>query len=224
MNCWQILGIDPTQDREAIDRAYEQQKKCAVGEELGRLRQAYQEASDQQPGPVGAKQPAANSQDTAEPRAATQSQALFDAELTVKERQVLREVVIQVKALLSDSRRSADAGIWRAVLAEPPVDQPHLRAALGQALEAQVRPMAENGSFPIPVITLLGDWFGWSELQNAGRKAPDAPTPNQPNDALEGAVEGDSQTPVANFWPAVVGWIVALAVLAAFFDGIFGGG
>jgi len=225
MNCWEILGIDPTRDRKAIDRAYEQQKRCAAGEELGRLRQAYQEASDEQPEPVGAEQLAASQpQDASESRAATQPQAPSDAELTAEERQVVREVVIQVKALLSDSRRSADDGIWRAILAEPPADQPHLRAALGQTLEAHVRPMAENGSFPIPVVTFLGDWFGWHELQDAGRKAPAAQTPDQENETPERAVEEDSQPPVANFWPAVVGWIVALAVLAAFFDGIFGGG
>jgi hypothetical protein len=225
MNCWEILGIDPTRDRAAIDRAYEQQKKFAAGDELDRLRQAHQEASGEQPAPAGTEQLAApQPQDASESRAATQPQAPSDAELTAEEQQVVREVVIQVKALLSDSRRAADAGIWRAILAEPPADQPHLRAAIGQALKAQVRPMAENGSFSILVVTFLGDWFGWHELQDAGGKAPAVQTPGQENETPERAVEEDSQPPVANFWPAVVGWIVALAVLAAFFDGIFGGG
>jgi hypothetical protein len=84
--------------------------------------------------------------------------------------------------------------------------------------------MAENGSFPIPVVTFLGDWFGWHELQDAGVKAPAAQTSGQENELSESTAEENSEPPTANFWPAVVGWIVALAVLATLFDGMFGGG
>ena len=125
MNCWEILGIDPTRDREAIDRAYEQQKKFAEGEDLDRLKQAYWEAS-------GLPDEAPQSQESGEPGPET--------ELSAQEQQVVREVVIQVKALLNDSRRSGDEGIWRAILTEPPADQTPIRAAVGQALAQQVRP------------------------------------------------------------------------------------
>jgi hypothetical protein len=212
MNCWEILGIDPTGDRAAIDRAYEQQKKFAAGEELSRLDQAYREASGEQPGPEEAEQPAVS-----QPRVSS------DAELTAEERQVVREVVIQIKALLNDSRRLADDGIWRAILAEPPADQPHIRAAVAQELESQIRPMAENGSFPVPVVTFLGDWFGWHELKNSGQQGSDSQMPEQRRESQENAVDENSGQPDTNFWPAVVGWIVALAVLAVFFDNIFGG-
>lgn len=209
MNCWEILGIDPTGDRTAIDRAYEQQKKFAADEELDRLDQAYREASGESVGnqPDVAKQP--------QPRA--------DAELTAQEQQVVREVVIQVKALLNDSRRAADEGIWHAILAEPPADQPHLRTAIAHTLEPQVRPMADNGSFPIPVLMFLGDWFGWQELQDAAQQAPETDPTELGPDAAESNPDEEGQPAMTSFWPSVVGWIVALAVLAAVFDGMFGG-
>lgn len=210
MNCWEILGIDPTRDRAAIDRAYEQQKKFAGDDELDRLDQAYQEARGE---------PADGPSDAAHQR----QSAGADAELTAQEQQVVREVVIQIKALLNDSRRAADEGIWRAILAEPPADQPHIRTAIAQSLEPQVRPMAENGSFPVPVVTFLGDWFGWQELQNAGQQAPEIDYAEKPSEASESNADEDAQPAMTSFWPSVVGWIVALAVLAALFDGMFGG-
>ncbi len=197
MNCWEILGIDPTGDRAAIDRAYEQQKKFAAEEDLDRLQQAYREASG----------------DPAE----------TEADLSAQERQVVREVAIQVKALLNDSRRSADEGIWRAILTEPPADQSHIRSAIAKDLEPQIRPMADNGTFPPPVVAFLGDWFGWTELQHAGRQAPVPQSTDQAHPEQENTDEEEPQPSVTNFWPAVVGWIVALAVLATFFDSIFGG-
>lgn len=216
MNCWEILGIDPTHDREAIDRAYEQQKKFAAGEELERLQQAYREASGEPSEPARVEpQPLPRDR---------QDQDRPEAELTAEEQQVVREVVLQVKALLNDSRRTADDGIWKAILTEPPADQPHIRAAVADALEPQVRPMADNGSFPSPVVAFLGDWFGWQELQDAGRHAPVQDFQEQTQEPREAAAdEEDTQQQVTNFWPAVVGWVVALAVLAAFFDSIFGG-
>lgn len=225
MNCWEILGIDPTRDRDAIDRAYEQQKKFADGADLDRLQQAYQEASGDAPEPADSS-PQGTGEDSQ-----TASQPPRDAELSAEEQQVVREVVIQVKALLNDSRRAADDGIWRAILAEPPADQPHLRAAVAQSLEAQVRPMADNGSFPPPVVAFLGDWFGWQELLDSGRHAPHPSAESvdhtfDDNEAapLEGGRTDESNEPgVTNFWPAVVGWVVALAVLGMVFDSIFGG-
>lgn len=215
MTCWEILGIDPTGDREAIDRAYEQQKKFAAGEDLERLRRAYREAS-------GEPAESAESAETASAEAQAGITSEADIELSAQDRQVVREVAIQVKALLNDSRRSADEGIWRAILAEPPADQPHIRSAIAKDLEPQIRPMADNGTFPPPVVAFLGDWFAWPELQDAGRQAPVPQSPNQARAEPEGNSEEEPQTPVTNFWPAVVGWVVALAVLATFFDSLFG--
>lgn len=213
MNCWEILGIDPTRDRAVIDRAYEQQKKFATGDELTRLHQAYREASGDQAETAEAEQPSG-----------VQPQSSTDVELTAEERQVVREVVIQIKALLNDSRRAADHGIWRAILAEPPADKPHIRTAVAQELESQVRPMAENGSLQAPVVTFLADWFGWTELKRAGQQVRDPQqAPDQRSETQEEAVDDNSSQPDTSFWPAVVGWIVALAVLAVFFDSIFGG-
>jgi hypothetical protein len=229
MNCWEILGIDPTRDRAAIDRAYEQQKKFATGEELERLQQAYREASGQEPVEQASYQPetAPGANAGHEPI----SDASADVELTAQEQQLVREVVIQVKALLNDSRRASDVGIWRAILSEPPADQPHIRAEVAQSLEPQVRPMADNGSFPPAVAAFLGEWFGWQELSgeaphNAPAQADDRGHDRGREDNRGSTDEGfadDNQPPVTNFWPAVVGWVVALVVLATFFESIFGG-
>lgn len=227
MNCWEILGIDPTRDRAAIERAYEQQKKFAEGEDLDRLQQAYREASGESAGPED-PQPS-QPQGAPAPQPDPQPQHAPDAELSAEDKQVVREVVIQVRALLNDSRRAADDGIWRAILAEPPADQAHIRAEVAQALESQVRPMADNGSFPPPVVAFLGDWFGWQELREAGRHAPAHPAASADHTFDDSEVREDARAddsnepPVTNFWPAVVGWIVALAVLGAVFDSIFGG-
>lgn len=218
MNCWEILGIDPTGDRAAIDRAYEQQKKFAAGEDLDRLKQAYREASGEPDVTVRAE-PEATAQTT--PQDDNSSRAEF--ELSAQEQQVVREVAIQVKALLNDSRRSADEGIWRAILAEPPADQSHIRSAIAKDLEPQIRPMADNGTFPAPVVAFLGDWFGWQELQDSGRQAPAQQLPDQAHAGPEQTTGEESQPPDTSFWPAVVGWVVALAVLAALFDSIAGG-
>ena len=227
MNCWEILGIDPTHDREAIDRAYEQQKKFAAGEELERLQQAYREASGD-PAQPARVEPESSSQElqpsSHEAQPSPEKQVEPEAELTAEDRQVVREAVIQVKALLNDSRRTADDGIWKAILAEPPADQPHIRSAVANELEPQLRPMAGNGSFPSPVVAFLGDWFGWEELHGGHQEhAPAKDSHQKAHEPQEVADEQNTQQQVTNFWPAVVGWIVALGVLAVFFDSIFGG-
>ena len=222
MNCWEILGIQPTQDRQTIDRAYEQQKKFASGEELERLQQAYREASGQKaPESASDLADSESTTDDAAPEAVASEQPR--AELSAEEQQIVREVVIQIRALLNDSRRSAEEGIWRAILTEPPADRREVRAAIAESLEHQIRPMADNGSFPAPVVGFLGDWFGWSELQTQATSGVSQQESPEQYSTREVAQEDSSQEPTTNFWPAVVGWIVAIAVLAAFFEGIFGG-
>ncbi|MDI9245307.1 J domain-containing protein [Marinobacter sp. CHS3-4] len=212
MNCWEILGIEPTRDRDAIDQAYEQQRKFATGEELVLLQKAYQEASGQPvaTAPISEK--------------ASEETDVDEADLTTEEQQIVREVCIQIKALLNDSRRSADEGIWKAILTEPPADKSALRSAIAANLEAQIRPMADNGSFPPSVVAFLGDWFGWNELLEKGELAlSEAEYQQAAQQGSKLSAEEDAEPPMTSFWPAVIGWIVALAVLAAFFEGIFGG-
>ena len=218
MNCWEILGIHPTSDRTLIDQAFEQQKKFATGDELLRLQQAYEEASGGQPatdGTFSSLEPISE-QDSGEGVKTAPGERL-----SAQDEQIVREVVIQVRALLNDSRRASDEGIWKAILTEPPADQPRLRAALASELEPQIRPMAANKQFPLNVVAFIGDWFGWQELQNTDLETPAHEMPDQGELQQPQGTE-ESQPPTANFWPAVVGWIVALAVLSAFFEGIFG--
>ncbi|MBU2874251.1 hypothetical protein [Marinobacter salexigens] len=145
-----------------------------------------------------------------------------DRELDASEGQVVREVMIQVKALLNDSGRSGDAGIWRAILCEPPADQMPLRLEIGRQLEPQLRPMAENGSFPPPVVGFLAEWFDWHSLQEVVAQEDERryPEPDPDRDREP----GDDEAPqMINFWPAVIGWVIGLVILAMLFGGMGGG-
>ena len=150
MNCWEVLGIEPTEDRQRIQLAYEQQLKFASGEEAETLDRAFREATGDAPRAEAVTTPVSNQ--SPEP----------DRTLDANEGQIVREVVIQINALLNDSGRSRDVGIWKAILCEPPADEAPVRREIARQLEPQVRPMAENGSLPAPVAQFLGDWFEWT--------------------------------------------------------------
>ncbi|MDX1598403.1 MAG: J domain-containing protein [Marinobacter sp.] len=222
MTCWEILGIEPTRDTRQIEAAYEKQSKFASGEEAERLKQAYREAMGREPAPKAEQPQPENTASVAagdiEPIVAVSDEQPLDA----NEQQVVREVVIQVNALLNDSRRSNDPQIWKAILSEPPADNPRLRREIGRSLEQQVRPMAENDSFPPPVARFLGEWFGWNSLTEMARKNREEEEAVRDAQEQEAAEEQPPQ--MVNFWPAVIGWIVGLAVLATLFGGMGGGG
>lgn len=222
MNCWEVLGIEPTADHARIRAAYEQQEKFASGEELERLRQAFREATGGEP--QTDHNPSAESTGDRELQVADPAaEEPEPVELKPSERQVVREVVIQIRALLNDSGRSKDVQIWKAILGEAPADQTHVRREIAEALEPQVRPMAENGSFPAPVVQFLAGWFDWYSLRDAhvhdANEDMDAENPSGDQQPQE-----DLPPQMVNFWPAVIGWIVGLAVLATLFSGMGGGG
>lgn len=208
MNCWEVLGIEPTEDRQRIQLAYEQQLKFASGEEAEKLDRAFREATGGVPKP-----------ETPPPLASNQSLEP-DRALDANEGQIVREVVIQINALLNDSGRSRDVGIWKAILCEPPADQAPVRREIARQLEPQVRPMADNGSLPAPVAQFLGDWFEWTSLQGIVEQGDESQAGNAEMDAEE----ADQPPQLVNFWPAVIGWIVGLAILASLFGGMAGGG
>ncbi len=216
MTCWEILGIEPTRDPRQIEAAYEQQSKFATGEEAERLAEAYREALGREPQPR--PEPVVS-----EPGAAIAEAApvVDDTPLNASEQQVVREVVIQINALLNDSNRSRDPQIWKAILGEPPADQPNLRREIGHSLESRVRPMAENGTFPPPVVQFLGGWFEWHSLTEATNPITSQDDQEAPAREQEAAEELPPQ--MVNFWPAVIGWIVGLAILAMLFGGMGGG-
>lgn len=224
MSCWEILGIEPTNDRNRIQLAYEQQLKFASPDEAEALRRAFQEASGESaPEPAAIVTPELGDRTTeveehaeASMAAATVGERPLDAE----EGQIAREVVIQIKALLNDSQRSKDVGIWKAILCEPPADKPALRREIAGQLEPQLRPMAENGSLAAPVTRFLGEWFDWYSLQDV----PEEPVDDR-NFPEPGMAEDQPEQPpqMVNFWPAVIGWIVGLVILASIFGGMGGG-
>lgn len=220
MNCWEILGIKPTGDRDRIQQAYEQQLKFASGDDADKLNQAFREATGVAPerAEAGQDRQPHSEQDSVEPSVGGDQGT--DRALDATEGQVVREVAIQIKALLNDSGRSQDVGIWKAILCEPPADQLPLRREIGRQLEPQIRPMAENGSLPAPVAHFLGGWFEWFSLQEQSKPVED--TAFNESEAIENDTEQPPQ--LVNFWPAVIGWIVGLAILATLFGGMGGGG
>lgn len=219
MNCWDVLGIEPTRDRSVIEQAYQQQAKFASGDEAERLEQAFRralgeagygapapESDPYQPGPTEK-----NRWDEAAEAGDDYNQPLSDTD-----RRVVSEVLIQIRALQNDAGRSRDPRIWKAILGEPPADQPPLRREIGVALEPQLRPLAANGELPPDVAHFLGDWFGWHELRDV--QSPDE-LESQPE--LPGSDAGAAPQ-MSNFWPAAIGWVVVLVILTTLFSG-FGG-
>lgn len=218
MSCWDILGIEPTDDRNRIRQAYEQQLKFATGADRERLEQAYREAAGE-PGQPDGEVAATRTEVDRDATQAASADAGEGVTLDAQGSQVVREVVIQVQALLNDSHRSQQLDIWKAILCEPPADRQALRDEIADRLESQVRPMAENGSFPAPVCRFLGDWFGWYSLKEVADTTDERTYPEP-----DMAVAEDAQPPqMINFWPAVIGWIVGLAILASLFGGMGGG-
>ena len=245
MNCWELLGIEPTRDSTRIRDAYERQSKFAEGDEAQRLRQAYQQAMGEA-GHTDTPEPAREPAETAAPReepAANPSSWQAEAHsgpLSATDSQVVREVVIQVNAMLNDSSRLNDVAIWRAILTEPPADQDAIRAAIGEELEPRLRPLAEEASLAAPVARFLGDWFGWYGMTDAlERQAQEDELTlddaaryqgisfPESDDAKggEGREGGEHQRPqMTNFWPAVIGWIVGIVILTSLFGALTGGG
>ncbi len=230
MNCWEILGIEPTQDRDRIRQAYEAQMKFASEQEAKDLEQAFREATGSEMPPTGsapAQEP--KPAEVAEPVNAVtmpdqSTGEAADETLSANDAQIVREVIIQVKALLNDDNRVQDAGIWKAILCEPPADQLPLRREIARQLQPQVRPMAENGSFPQPVAHFLGEWFDWFSVSEASQEPDPQRYPESGRGAEQQPEEAADQPPqMVNFWPAVIGWIVGLALLATIFGGMGSG-
>jgi len=225
MNCWDLLGIEPTSDRQRIEQAYQQQLKFASSEEAVGLERAFREATD-------AAAPTASDIDAQTTSQASETQheqgAAQFQELDAYSAQVAREVVIQIKALLNDSIRAENSDVWKAILCEPPADQPALRADIARRLESQLRPMAENGAFPASVTAFLGDWFEWPSLREAAsshgkEQQPDARNYPEPEMMGEQGEPNEQPPQSVNFWPAVIGWIIGLAILTSLFGGMGGG-
>ena len=220
MNCWDLLGIEPTSDRQRVEQAYQQQLKFASSDEAQRLEQAFREAT-------GAA-PAASNIEVKTPPNTLGAQPEQPKELDAFSAQVTREVVIQIKALLNDSIRAENVDVWKAILCEPPADQPVLRADIAGRLESQLRPMAENGVFPASVTAFFGDWFEWSSLRKAESshgKERQRDERNYPEPEMMGEEDEQNEQPPqsVNFWPAVIGWIIGLAILTSLFGGMGGG-
>lgn len=219
MSCWDILGIEQTSDRAAIDAAFRQQQKFATNEDQVRLNDAYRSALEE----AGFEPESTQGRSAAAPEADVSQ--VESTELSARDQQIVRETVIQIQALLNDSSRRDDPQAWKAILSEPPSDQPGIRAAVAERLTSQVRPMAENGALPVGVCRFLDDWFGWQTLTQVDPHL-DLGGQSRPGDgsAMQSGQSGDGSAPppMTNFWPAVIGWIVGLAVLAAIFSNLVG--
>ncbi|MDX1634555.1 MAG: J domain-containing protein [Marinobacter sp.] len=220
MNCWDILGLERTRDRNEIERAYQQQRKFAAGDEQERLDQAYREALSE----AGLDAPASGRESgSRSPGQPAPSDDDAGQSLSAREHQIARETVVQVNALLNDPGRSKDVNIWRAILAEAPADQPHIRQRIGESLESQLRPMAENGAFPADVTLFLGDWFGWDGAARKAHRIAEENDSEQPEQRDGEAAESMGKPQMVQFWPAILGWIVGLILLTSLFSNLAGG-
>lgn len=221
MTCWEVLGIEPTNDRNAIEQAYQSQKEFASGDELERLDAAYQEATDGH-----ARRDATFSAPT--DTGVSSQRQVVPAGLDAREAQIKREVVLQLEAMLNDRTRTQDANIWRAILTEPPADRDVIREALSNELYPRLYPLIEEGELPPPVLNFLAEWFGWEELEQAStEETRGVPDPMEgPSGYRRASEDGDSEQQerptIPNFWPAVIGWIVGLIVLTSLFSQIIG--
>ncbi|MEX0604425.1 MAG: J domain-containing protein [Marinobacter sp.] len=230
MNCWDVLGIEPTRDRAVIDEAYERQQKFASKGEQSLLDKAYRQAlsdTGQATNPSSVEKPIDN-EPVHPPLAEMDTEALNpdteDRPLSENDHRVVRETVIQIRALLNDTYRTKDVQVWKAILAEPPSDQTAIRQQIDEALEKEVRPMAENGAFPPEVAHFLADWFGWHSLRDA-KPSSVFDEPRQSVSKQGGEEEHSEEKPQSvNFWPAAIGWIVGLAILTSLFSNMGGGG
>lgn len=216
MNCWDVLGIEPTQNRSSINEAYERQAKFVSDEDTAGLEDAYREALTQ-----AGLEVAAPPSHTEEPE---ERPIQTPHTLSSHDHQVVREVVIQIEALLNDDGRRNDPAIWRAILATPPADDPGIRQQIAQSLEQRIRPIARNGGLTGPVAHYLGSWFGWPELVE-GIPASSAIDTQPATRSEEDQTDQEFDKPqFVNFWPAVIGWIIGLIILTFLFGGFGGGG
>lgn len=157
--------------------------------------------------------------------------------LSNEDNQVVREVVIQVDAMLHDSVHRKDANVWRAILTEPPADRDAIREVLSEKLYPRLSPSLSDGTLPQPVLAFLSQWFGWSELDDASDDhhpvTPDPlaePARRQATDAhfsdgeqQTGQSEQPEQRPsFNNFWPAMIGWVAALVILTVIISSFTG--
>ncbi|WP_029653534.1 J domain-containing protein [Marinobacter daepoensis] len=226
MNCWDLLGIEPTGDAEAIRQAYERQLKFASEEEARALAQAYREATGGRP-PEASSPPRAEVAPVEAVAAKGEEQPDDSAgeTLSAEETQVVREVAIQVKALMNDNYRQQDVAVWKAILCEPPADRMPVRREIARLLESQIRPLAENGALTNPVARFLGDWFEWFSLHDleVEQDPRSYPEVEMVNGGADNGEPADQPPQMVNFWPAVIGWIVGLIILATLFGGMGGG-
>lgn len=228
MTCWEVLGINPTNNPDSIQKAYEAQRKFASGDMLSDLDEARDEAMRQAGVDVPVQETRTVSAGTSEPEPNRSSGGPMNA----RDQQVVREVVIQVDAMLNDSYRRSDANVWRAILTEPPADRDHIREAISDELYPRIKPHLDAGDLPEPVIAFLAQWLGWTELEQALEKES-APS-NDPFDdparrgASSAAQNGpdtspkEKRQPMPNFWPAVIGWVAGLIILTSVFSNLLG--
>lgn len=228
MTCWELLGISPTSDRQEIEEAYTEQRKFVAEHDLADLdrarRDAFVEAglSSQEPQSPAAAESEARSvsviedEDTVRP-------------LNARDQQVAREVVIQVEAMLYDSARCQDPQVWRAILTEPPADNDHIREAISDSLHPRIKPLLNAGELSQPVVAFLAQWFGWPELdavneQQVANTDVMAERDRGFSDDVGGSESASDDKPQGgvSFWPAVLGWVVALIVLTSVFNHLTG--
>lgn len=231
MTCWEVLGITPTNNPDRIRQAYESQRKFASGDTLQHLDEAHDEALRQAGVDVSTMAVDERRAEELQPAQPEPSPSPSPA-LNARDQQVVREVVIQVDAMLHDSYRRQDPHVWRAILTEPPADQDHIREAISGELYPRLKPRLDAGELPEPVVAFLAQWLGWPELEDSLQAEP-----SRSNDPFDDPIHRGSSAssgssahsspqgkrpPMTNFWPAVIGWVAGLIILTSVFSQLLG--
>lgn len=179
MNCWDILGVDPSSDPKTIKRAYARLLKAVHPEEHPEdfmvLRQAYETAlayiAHQQP-PVR--------QDTWEPdqRQDQVPECVVVDEPTPSEEELeyrqymqrLQQLADNLNELLLDPLQRNNMSRWEALLLAPELNSFKARLAVGTSLLPRVLQLLDSqqkSHLPPAVLVKLDDRFQWSTDRSA---------------------------------------------------------
>ncbi|MFN3579965.1 MAG: J domain-containing protein [Pseudomonas sp.] len=187
MNCWSILGVEPSSDPRTIKRAYARLLKDVHPEEhpedFMALREAYetalghiawQQSQPRSAAPQVAEQPApeftCQATEPVEKPIPSEPQP-SEQELEYQQfMQRLQQLVNDLHDLLSDTQQRNKLSRWEALLLAPELNNLEARLAVGNSLlpaVLQVLHSSGEDNLPAAVVNRLDERFHWCSDQSA---------------------------------------------------------